>query len=322
MEAAEPSTPPPKKGRSEPKCKSTPTITDQGDTDTCRFHTLSKMIIHAVFDPFLTMNDDEETDYKNCMPLKTPTERAYSRGTCSEKSYVKIMLFYYFFYLGQQLDGNIKGRGIQELLTMPRLNPSKDSVDERSIAGLRQVKGPWFGYQIQMEIVHLPSVLENVIKPLLKLGLYVELGLETEPEESYDSDEEVVGSPDKHIVLITGADGDHVTIKNSWGTDETVHLFDDVVKLEDEHFRLMDIFFILPYDFNSRVTPYNPMNYVYDPRNIAELYDAIARISPSTEGGKKRKTKYGQRRNHYQSKTIRAGRKRTKTHYTRRLSKH
>ena len=311
------------------RCRSH-TRTKQGETNTCRFHTLSKMIIKAIFEDELKLNDIENQRYKRCMPLETPLTAAnnkkYSEHTCSKNGYIKIMLFYYFFYLGQQMYSKINGPGIQALLAMPPLGPLEPGtpkINEASFESLKPlaVKTPFFGYQIMLDVdEQLPDILKNVIIPVLHLGFYLELGLVSTgtdvsvgTDESVDldaSDEERV-RPSKHIVLIVGVEGDKVLIKNTWRDAENLIPFEHAIVLEREDFKAYDLFFILPHNFGK---------YVYNHEDIEEVYGAIASLRPV--GGKKRKTKYGQRRNHHQSKVIRASRKRTKTYHTRRLSKH
>jgi len=323
-----PSSPSSKKGRTlsprKPLSACTPTRTDQGDTETCRFHTISRMIIHLVFDPLLgDMNETELEKYRVFMPLKTPMppEGTYSVEKCSEKGYLKIMLFYYFFHLAQNVDDpSIRGDRIQELLRMPEI----PQVDVHLFDTLKaRMKSSVFGYQVQLDNTELlPDILKKAINPLLQLGFYIELGLETVITEEYDSDDETGIPPGQHIVLIVGSEEAQgaeenvnlVVIKNSWGGEESKVPFEEVILLEDESFSVVDLFFLLPYDFGK---------YSFDRRNMEELYGLLAQIPhPPPEGGKKRKTKYGQRRNHHQSKTIRASRKRTKTRYKRRLSKY
>ena len=310
------------------RCRSH-TRTKQGETTTCRFHTLSKMIIKAIFEDELKLNDIEDQRYKRCMPLETPLTprniKNYSEQKCSRNGYIKIMLFYYFFYLAQQMDIHVNGTGIQALLAMPPLgplDPDIPKIDESVFDRFRPlaVKTPFFGYQIMLDDINLDLILRHVIIPVLKLGFYLELGLvstikdvSAETDDSVDldaSDEEGV-RPSKHIVLIVGVERDKVIIKNTWNDAENLISFVPAIELEREHFKAYDLFFILPHNFGK---------YIYNLRDIEQLYGAIASLRPV--GGKKRKTKYGQRRNHHQSKVIRASRKRPKNYHTRRLSKH
>jgi hypothetical protein len=308
------------------RCRSH-TRTRQGETTTCRFHTLSKMIIKAIFEDDLKLNDIENERYKRCMPLETPVtsknNKPYSPFTCSKNGYIKIMLFYYFFYLAQQIDSSkINGPGIQALLAMPPLNPTVTEINEGSFAHLKPLaaKTPFFGYQIMLDTTELGNILEHVIIPILGLGFYLELGLVstraelpvgTDDSVDLDASDEEPERPSEHIVLIVGAEGDNVVIKNTWNDAENVIPFDGGIVLEKEYFKVYDLFFILPHNFGK---------YVYNSTDIEQVYGAIASIRP--KGGKKRKTKYGQRRNHHKPKTIRASRKRTKTRYKRRLSKY
>ena len=281
-----------------------PTKTIQCD-DTCRFHTISRMIIHLVFDELLPMNHKELGQYSECMPLTTPMTDNFSIERCSENGFLKIMLFYYFFYLSKKLDlPSIKGDRIQELLKMPPI----DEVDIRLFDHLRdRINKNVFGYHIQLDDSELfPEILERAIKPILRLGVYLELGLQPIIEESDEEDEEAFNPG--HIVLIVAADEYNISIKNSWD-DFINHVpFEEVIELEEDSFRTDDIFFVIPNDFGK---------YEYDNRDMDELYSYL-----NPKGGKKRKTKYGQRRNHHKSKVIRASRKRTKTYNKRRLFKH
>jgi len=314
----------------------TPTWTKQGDEPTCRFHTLSKMVIKALSGDRFKLDDVENFKYKRCMPLETPLTKynsiKYSIPKCSNGGYVKIMLFYYFFRLAKQLNTDPVGSGIQELLTMPPLKPciNEIEIDESKFVKFKQIadKRPHFGYQVTLDLVVLSHIYNKVILPVLKLGYYLELGLQsTGTDDSVDLDSPVKKDKlPKHMVLIVGTEDGKLRIRNTWKYDENIEPFEDKIVLETESFKPFDLFFILPHNFEE---------YVYDHTNIEILYESIASIKlPSKDpvkditsrlskvGGKKRKTKYGQRRNHYQSKTIRASRKRTKTRYTRRLLKH
>jgi hypothetical protein len=265
------------------------------------------MIIHLFFDKYLPMNEEELNDYGRCMPLETPPTRTYTEADCSKNGYLKIMLFYYFFHLAKKMDiPSIKGNLIQQLLNMPPI----EEVDVHLFDGLPRITEPVFGYQIQLDNPSLlPDILNKVIKPILRSGFYFELGLE---EILYESEESI--PPAQHIVLIVGAESGNVGIKNSWGDSLNVVLFDEVIELGDESFKLIDLFFVIPNDYGK---------YAFHPGNMDELYRLLETTPPRPlTGGKKRKTKYGQRRNHYQSKAIRASRKRSKTYHKRRLSKH
>lgn len=266
----------------------TPMHTKQGDADTCRFHTLAKLIVRAVFDPLLKMTEEDTVKYQSCMPLETPMNATYSEEKCSKNGYLKIMLFYYFFELTQQLDlHSINGPAIQQLLNVELMPPLFDELKPH-------INTDWFGYQVQLSDPDLfPLIQEKIIKPVLDSGFYLELGLESERTQ--------------HLVLIVGVD-DGLVIKNSWDDVTTSVPFLDEIELEGEMFSPQELFFILDRDFQE---------YEFESYQIDMLFRLL---NPS--GGKKRRTKYGQRRNHHQSKVIRANRKRTKTNYTRRLSKY
>jgi hypothetical protein len=330
-----------------------PTKTIQEDS-TCRFHTLSRMIIRSVFDPLLKMTPEESDKYKKCMPLVTPitqeTLESYSIERCSEKGYIKIMLFYYFFELTKRLNSpTIMKTNFQELLAMPLLKPPVPGINEEVFDNLRgKISQNWVGFQIQLDDLDLlPEIQSNAIRPILNLGGYLALGLDILEKRKKKE------IPEKHIVLVVGEDKDGVHIKNSWGTLMEIVKFTQVIKLNNGKFKTdtkpIDLFFMLEVPLKSTTfcwpsytelygllasIPPQPENVVMDVLETA--VSALSRTSPSPleahlsetamdppiEGGKKRKTKYGQRRNHHQSKTIRASRKRPKTRYTRRLSKH
>jgi len=272
----------PDRKRSRSSCEYTPTRTDQGDTDTCRFHTISRMIIHLVFDPLIgDMNETELRRYSDFMPLQIPMPPTgtYSVEKCSEKGYFKIMLFYYFFHLAQRLDiRSIKGTRIQELLRMPEI----PEVDVHLFDTLKaRMKPSVFGYQVQLDNIELlPDIFEKAIKPVLQLGFYLELGLETVITE-YDSDDETSIPPGQHIVLIVGSEETQgaseekvnlVVIKNSWGGAESKAPFEEEILLEDESFSVVDLFFLLPYDLGK---------YSFDRRNMEELYGLLSGLPPT-----------------------------------------
>ena len=196
-----------------------PTQTLQDDS-TCRFHTLSRMIIKSVFDPLLPMTPEDLTLYAKCMPLKSPitTEElsAYSEETCSKNGYIKIMLFYYFFESAKRTGlPTLQGDVIKDLLALRPLEPSVVGINEKVFDELRGKFDPnWFGYQIQLDYypgepaAYFDEIQKKAIRPILRLGGYLELGLE-------DYKEDRKRGRQKHIVLIVGEDERGIHIKNT-----------------------------------------------------------------------------------------------------------
>ena len=294
----------------------TPTKTVQED-DTCRFHTVSRMIVNVVFDPLLPMSPAELKLYEDCMPLKTPVTpeilASYSEERCSRNGYIKIMLFYYFFELAQRTGvPTLQGTVIQDFLALEPLHVP--GINEEAFAHLRGTFDPhWFGFHIQLDDEDLfPEIQERAIRPILLLSGYLELGLEDDKPKGKRGRQQ-------HMVLIVGEDERGIHIKNSWGKLLDIKPFQKKIIFggigeKKDVFNAIDLFFILPVASTQ---------YSFHPFNMDLLYDLLSKIQPRlSKGGKKRKTKYGQRRNHHQSKAIRASRKRPKTYHKRRLSKH
>jgi len=285
----------------------TPTHTTQLD-ETCKFHTLSRMIIKAVFDPLLPMTPEDLIKYESCMPLVTPvtleTLATYSEERCSENGYLKIMLFYYFFELTKLADlETIEGVELQPLLEMPPI----PQIDAWIFATLKEsIKNKWFGYKLELgDPSTFKKITTNLLVPLFRGGFYAELELRPYDEGEVDKD-------DGHFVLIVGLTEDgKLIIKNSWDEHETHVQFEEIIELEGELFAVDILHFIFPHELGE---------YVFESYDADVLFKFVDKHTK--RGGKKRKTKYGQRRNHHQPKTIRASRKRPKTYYTRRLSKY
>ena len=287
----------------------TPTKTIQDDS-TCQFHTTSRMIIRSVFDPLLPMTPEESERYESCMPLVTPvtseTLATYSEERCSENGYIKIMLFYYFFELTKRSGiCTIRRTSFSELLAMPPLDVP--GINEEVFAKLRgSFNLNWFGFQLQLDDIDLfPDIQRKVIRPILDLGGYLALGVEfVDKKRKRDITE-------KHIVLVVGEDERGIHIKNSWNSPIDIVRFIHTIVLDRRvPAKPIDLFFILPVEFGI---------YSFHPNNMNDLYRLL---ESSPTGGKKRKTKYGQRRKHHQSKTIRASRKGAKTYHNRSQSKH
>jgi hypothetical protein len=192
----------------------TPTKTFQDD-ETCRFHTVSRMIVNVVFDPLLPMTTEELTLYEECMPLRTPirpeTLASYSEKRCSRNGYIKIMLFYYFFELAQRTGvPTLEGTVIQKFLALEPLVPNVHGINEEVFAHLKDTFSPnWFGFHIQLDDTDLfPEIQERAIRPILRLSGYLELGLEDDRPNGKRGRR-------KHMVLIVGEDERGIHIKNS-----------------------------------------------------------------------------------------------------------
>jgi hypothetical protein len=278
----------------------TPTITLQGERNDCLLHTLSKLIIKNVFEKVLDLKltKDEETKYETCMPLTIPARsRGFVQAKCSEKGYIKIMLFYYLFSLIEISNS----RNIEQalaLLTMPQnidfvRGPRRNTYREVNILNpslFLRVKEEFLTKSSAMDWKHIHIVMDNVpfepiksavLEPILRLNLYIEMGLEEElTEEEYDANKE----PGRHIVLLTGFDEENIHIKNTWDYKLTIKVpWGKSIPLGDgKQWKITDLHTILP--VKGRVESSE-----YDGRNIEELFPFIAGYRLPVLGGKTRR---------------------------------
>jgi hypothetical protein len=278
-----------------------PTITFQGERCDCLLHTLSKLLIKNVFEKVLDLklNEDEETEYDKCMPLTIPASSRGFEGKCSEKGYIKIMLFYYLFSLIEISNSRNIEQAIA-LLTMPETiefvrGPRTNTYRQVNIINIplfRKVKVEfleksrhlkWKHIHISMDDVDFESIKRGFLEPILGLNLYIEMGLvEVMPEVLTDDESEEV-SPGRHIVLITGFDEETVHIKNTWSYPVLLKIpWRKFIKLDDgKGWRITDLHTILP--IKERVN--------YDVRNIDKLFPFIAEYSLPFKGGRTRRRK-------------------------------
>uniref|UniRef100_A0A6C0I0C3 Uncharacterized protein n=1 Tax=viral metagenome TaxID=1070528 RepID=A0A6C0I0C3_9ZZZZ len=278
-----------------------PTITFQGERSDCLLHTLSKLLIKNVFEKVLDLklNEDEETEYDKCMPLTIPARPRGFEGKCSEKGYIKIMLFYYLFSLIEISNSRNIEQAIA-LLTMPETiefvrGPRTNTYRQVNIINIplfRKVKVEfleksrhlkWKHIHISMDDVDFESIKRGFLEPILGLNLYIEMGLvEVMPEVLTDDESEEV-SPGRHIVLITGFDEETVHIKNTWSYPVLLKIpWREFIKLDDgKGWRITDLHTILP--IKERVN--------YDVRNIDKLFPFIAEYSLPFKGGRTRRRK-------------------------------
>jgi hypothetical protein len=209
------------------------------------------------------------------------------------------MLFYYLFSLIESTNT----RNIEEALallkqmpwhgnyvTMPSRTYREVKILEEDRALFREVRREFLDKSSVMEWKHLHITMDDVpfepMKPvlesILRLNLYIEMGLEEElTEEEYDEDKK----PGRHIVLITGFDRETIHIKNTWDYKLTIHVpWDKTITLDDgKQWIITDLHFILPIEKGQVIES------EYDGRNIDTLFPFIAEYRLPIRGGKTRR---------------------------------
>ena len=284
MAAVSPDT---KKPRGSPRQRHVSLHTHQNDK-TCRFHTLSKMIIKAVFDDLLPITEDE--DIRNCkrfMPLETPVTAeqlaTYSEERCSRNGYIKIMLFYYFFELTKRVDLRTieGGEDLQRLLDLPSIEemPQVDEILPELREKIREQK--WFGYKLHLGYPEqFPTIITELLVPLFKAGLYVELNLKPFSDDDLDDEE------GEHTVLIVGISDGKLIIQNTWEEAESIVAFEEIIELEGEVFAVDVLYFMFPLDLGK---------YEFDSyRGAAD--ELFAFVKTPIKGGKKTRKRKRTRR--------------------------
>jgi hypothetical protein len=254
--------------------------TDQGQEGTCSFHAVAKIILHDVCEVLvdLRMTEEEKRLYQKCLednPIETEKDIGpYTESACSEKGFVKIMLFYYIYNF-------LKKNGIKSLNHV-KITDLINFFPER-IAAVSPLDSDMFArYKVQMlsrkeelgliwkpitlgfidgflpEDVsptrHLTTIMDKVIKPILQLNLYILMGLEG------------------HGVVLANFvsnNGGQFAIKNSWG--ETTS-FSDVslnVTLDGTTLKLLFLTLMLP------------MSTTFSQRHPLPIYVLAPHIRPS-----------------------------------------
>jgi hypothetical protein len=280
----------------------TPTISLQRDRPDCLLHTLSKLLIKNVFEKVLDLKltKKDEEKYEKCMPLIIPKRLSrMDEEKCSRKGYIKIMLFYYLFSLIESTDS----RNIEQALALVKEMPfhgnyvpgrSKTyrevNILEEDKPLFREVKREflakssaidWHHLHIAMDDVPFEPIKQAVLEPILRLNLYIEMGLEEElTEEEYDEDK----TPGRHIVLLTGFDEKNIHIKNTWDYKVTIKVpWGKTVMLDDgKQWKITDLHLLLPVKGRVEVSE-------YDGRNIDELFPFLADYRLPLLGGKTRR---------------------------------
>ena len=291
-----------------------PTISLQRDRPDCLLHTLSKLLIKNVFEKVLDLKltKEEERKYETCMPLLIPKRLSrMDEEKCSRKGYIKIMLFYYLFSLIESTDS----KNIEEALALAKEMPfygnyvpgrSKTyreiKILEEDKPLFREVKREFLAKSSGMDWKHIHIVMDNVpfepikqavLEPILRLNLYIEMGLEEElTEEEYDEDK----TPGRHIVLLTGFDEETIHIKNTWDYKVTIKVpWGKSIPLDDgKQWIITDLHLLLP--VKGRVTEGE-----YDGRNIDELFPFLADYRLPVLGGKTRRFRSKKRTYRYRS---------------------
>jgi len=281
----------------------TPTISLQRDRNDCLLHTLSKLLIKNVFEKVLDLKltKEDEKNYVRCMPLLIPKRLSrMDEEKCSRKGYIKIMLFYYLFSLIESTDS----RNIEEALALVKEMPFHGNyvpghsktyrevkILEEDKPLFREIKREflakssrldWKHLHISMDIVPFEGIKETVLEPILRLNLYIEMGLEEElTEEEYDADKK----PGRHIVLLTGFDEENIHIKNTWDYKLNIKVpWGKSIPLDDgKQWIITDLHLLLPVKGPVEVTS------EYDGRNIDELFPFIAEYRLPVLGGKTRR---------------------------------
>jgi len=254
---------------------------------------LIKNVFEKVLDLKLTKED--ETNYNKCMPLIIPKRLSrMDEEKCSRKGYIKIMLFYYLFSLIESTDS----RNIQEALELVKEMPFHGNyvpgrsktyrevkIVEEDKPLFREVKREFLAKSSAMDWKHIHITMDNVtfepikgavLEPILRLNLYIEMGL----EEEYDEDKE----PGRHIVLLTGFDEENIHIKNTWDHTLTIKVpWGESIQLDDgKQWKITDLHLLLPVKGPVEGSE-------YDGRNIDELFSFIADYHLPIIGGKTRR---------------------------------
>jgi hypothetical protein len=272
-----------------------PTISLQRDRGDCLLHVLPKLIIKNVFEKVLDLKLTKEDDkkYDTCMPLTIPArQRGFVLDKCSKKGYVKIMLFYYLFSLIEISNFRKINQALSLVSVMPedvayspgpRRNTYREVniLDERLFRAVKEeflAKSShleWKHLHVTMDMDDFESIKTNFLEPILRLNLYIELGLQEETEDK----------PGLHIVLITGFDKENIHIKNTWSYPVLLKVpWGETIMLDDgKVWKITDLHTILPMlkgrDIESE----------YDNRNIENLFPFIAEYRIPIKGGKTRR---------------------------------
>lgn len=272
-----------------------PTISLQGDRNDCLLHTLPKLIIKNVFEKILDLKLTEEEDvkYDTCMPLTIPARsRGFVLDKCSEKGYIKIMLFYYLFSLIEISNSRKINQALSLVSFMPEEiayapGPRRNTYRQVNILNeplFRRVKEDFLAKSSHLEWKHVHITMNMdfeliktyFLEPILRLKLYIELGLQKVKEDDKP--------PELHIVLITGFDKETIHIKNTWSYPVLLKVpWSETIRLDGKEWKITDLHTILP------MVKGRDIESEYDSRNIEELLPFISEYRLPIRGGKTRR---------------------------------
>ena len=213
----------------------TPTLTEQGNSLTCSLHVCSKLMLKIV-EYFHPLPLDETYD---CNRFLDTTFIRFDRLTperCTLNGYLKILLFYYFYYLYEDsailldYDPRYPKLSLEDVLTiLPEVKISKMSDriflsqpqmhdTERMI---QEFNEHMKGYTLEYTTVHNIPGLLPILEKVIRKGFYVGAVL---------VDRETISRHSRHAVHIVDVTGHKVDIKDSLITkkysmnvDESIH---------------------------------------------------------------------------------------------------
>jgi hypothetical protein len=206
------------------------THTDQGDEGVCGRHAFSRVIIKNFFELILPLVYTSDYTKNSCNDiLKTKVVqsellilRKLTPENCSPGGYLKILLFLHLFFLFQQHIETVPGRPIGWLnciqvsalykhvynsIEIPGISSKQHTDLMDALHTLQKIQTK---YRISLVTFHFSDVTIDNIKKITDHGLYLMLRIDST---------EIPNSDAAHFVIIVGAFGEYMLLKNSWDSD-------------------------------------------------------------------------------------------------------
>lgn len=233
----------------------TPTFTEQGNSLTCSLHVCSKLMLKIV-EYFHPLPLDEKYD---CNSFLDTTFIRFDRLTperCTQNGYLKILLFYYFYYLYEDsailsdYDPRYPKMYLEDVLTiLPKVQEAEMSGrillsqpqmhdTERMI---QEFNEHMQGYTLEYTTVHNIPGLLPILEKVIRKGFYVGATL---------VDRESLSTHSRHAVHIVDVKGRKVDIKDSLITKKYSMNIDKSIHFEENGhtytYELETCLFLLP----------------------------------------------------------------------------
>ena len=227
-----------------------PSFTHQGNELTCSLHVCSKLMINMV-EQFHPLPLDETY---NCNHFLDTTFIRLDRLTperCTRNGYLKILLFYYFYYLYlDRLPDRNPIMYLEDVLTiLPRIQTVEISdrlfVNQRQMDDIqdmiREFNEHMHGYTLEYTTVENGPGLLPILQKVVRLGFYVGCVL---------VDRSSTSSHHRHSVHIVDVEGDIFHCKDTMFTKRFSMKLDEPIVLEENGqiytYELETCLFLLP----------------------------------------------------------------------------